>query len=96
MAGHLKKTVGEILDTVDSAELTEWMAFSTLEPLDGDRADIHAAQVCAMMANQWRGKDSKLFEVVDFIPDWYSVAKPKKNEFAAFKAWMVAVGTPRG
>lgn len=95
MAGHLKKTVGELLDTMDSLELSEWMAFASLEPLDGDRGDIHAAQVCAILANQWRGKESKPVEIVDFIPDWYAVAKPKKNDFSAFKTWMVAVGTER-
>jgi len=59
LAGHLKKTVGELLDTMDSRELSEWMAFASLEPLDGDRGDIHAAQVCSVLANQWRGKESE-------------------------------------
>ena len=80
---------------MDSQELTDWMAYSTLEPLDADRGDIHAAQVCSMLANQWRSKDSKAFDVTDFIPDWYAVQKPKKNDFAAFKAWMMAVGTEK-
>jgi len=95
LAGHLKKTVGELLDTMDSLELSEWMAFASLEPLDGDRGDIHAAQVCSVLANQWRSKEQKPVEVVDFIPDWYAVQKPKKSNFDAFKAWMMAVGTER-
>lgn len=70
------------------------MAFSTMEPLDGDRGDIHAAQVCALLANQWRGKDSKAAEVADFIPDWHAPPRPKGSGFEAFKSWMLAVGKP--
>jgi hypothetical protein len=90
----LKKTVAEILDGMDAAELTEWIAFSTIEPLDADRADIHAAQICSTTANVWRASDSKAIEVKDFIPDWYGEQK-KTDNFAAFKAWAIAMGSKK-
>jgi len=92
LASHLKKTVNELLDTVDSHELTEWLAYSTIEPLDGDRGDIHSAQICSLLANQWRGKGAKAATVSDFIPDWY--AQPKATTFEdSVLAWAMAVGT---
>jgi Protein of unknown function (DUF4035) len=94
LAGHLKKTVSELLDGMDAQELTEWMAFSTIEPLDADRADIHAAQVCSTTANVWRGSETKVLEVKDFIPDWYGETK-KADNFAGLKAWAQAMGTKK-
>jgi len=79
---------------MDAAELTEWIAFSTIEPLDGDRADIHAAQICSTTANVWRGSDTKPIEVKDFIPDWYGEQK-KTDNFAAFKAWAIAMSSKK-
>ena len=90
----MKKTVREILDEVDSQELNEWQAFSTIEPLDGDRGDIHAAQICSTTANVWRGSETKALEVKDFLPDWYGENK-KVESFAALKAWASAVGTKK-
>jgi hypothetical protein len=76
---------------MDAQELTEWMAFSTIEPLDADRADIHAAQICSTTANVWRGSESKPIEVKDFIPDWYAEVK-KTDDFSRLKAWAISVG----
>ena len=76
---------------MDAQELTEWMAFSTIEPLDADRGDIHAAQICSTTANVWRGSETKVLEVKDFIPDWYGEHK-KPDNFAGSIAAQRAAG----
>jgi hypothetical protein len=44
-------TVGELLARIDSAELTEWMAFDALEPFGEERADLRTGIIAAVTAN---------------------------------------------
>ncbi|MGC9260919.1 MAG: phage tail assembly protein T [Phycisphaerae bacterium] len=67
-------TVRRMLSEMDSRELTEWIAFHSLEPIGYARGDVQAAIVahtiaCAGGANV--GLD-------DFIPDWGD--KPEESE----------------
>jgi len=57
-----------MLNTISSKELTEWIAFNQISPIGDERADLRAAQICTMMGNAWRGKNSRAFKVVDFLP----------------------------
>lgn len=57
----------ELLARMDSRELSEWMAYSQVEPFGEERADLRAALVAMTMANLWRGKDSKAFKLEDFV-----------------------------
>ena len=61
-------TVAELLSRISSAELTEWMAFSMLEPIGHERGDLQAAVVAATMANINRKKGKKPFKPADFMP----------------------------
>ncbi len=46
------------------------MAFEQIEPFGDRRSDIHAAQICAVIANVNRGKDTKPYTISDFLIDW--------------------------
>lgn len=75
-------TVGELLERIDSRELSEWMAFERLEgPIGPWRADFHAGMVSSVLANIYRNrkKKKKAFVPSDFIPDWGAPAKEEQS-----------------
>ena len=75
LAGHLKKNISEIR-AMDSRDLTEWLAFSTLEPIGDHRADIQAATIaCAVISSV--GVKCKL---ADWIPDYDKKVEPETPE----------------
>ena len=57
-----------MLSRMSSAELTEWMAFSNIEPFGGDADYLGHAITASTVANVNRGKKGKKYEVADFIP----------------------------
>ncbi len=65
-------TVREMLSRMDSHEFAEWMAFTTLEPLPEDRADIRAAMIAHTMACMWTSGEKPKFE--NFL-----IVKPPKT-----------------
>lgn len=61
-------TVADLDSRLDSAELTEWMAFERLTgPLGRRRQDIQAAVVAATVANSNRGKGQRKAKITDFL-----------------------------
>lgn len=52
---------------MDSHELTEWMAYYTVEPFGEYRDDLRIAAMTCTMANMWRGKNTKAFKLDDFV-----------------------------
>ncbi len=63
LALSLGMTVGELLDRMDSAELTEWMAYNQLEPLPDPW--LQTGISTSMMVNLWSKTRCK---PEDFIP----------------------------
>ena len=61
---ELKKTKKELLSSLDSKELTEWMAYFELTPRGEDREDIRNAMQCTLIHNANFQKEAKL---EDFI-----------------------------
>jgi len=61
-------TVRELLERVDSREISEWMAFAKVEPFGEERADIRSAIIACTMANMWLGKNQKPYKITDFMP----------------------------
>ena len=61
-------TVSELLTRVSSHELTEWMAFSTLEPFGVDAENLGHAITASTIANVNRGKNQQPYKVTDFMP----------------------------
>lgn len=63
-------TVRELLARIDSRELTEWMAFYSLEPWGSQIDDDRAGVIAATVANVHRDpkKRSRPYEATDMIP----------------------------
>lgn len=81
LAARLGRSVAELLATVDSDELTEWMAAYGMGLLDDTKqlreiVDLAGANVAATIANVHRGPDSAAFKVLDFA---FLVEKPERD-----------------
>ena len=61
-------TVRSLLASTDAGEMAEWEAYFRIEPFGEDRADLRAGIVASTMANTVRGKGTKPFRPVDFMP----------------------------
>ena len=60
-----------------SNELVELAALEMLDPAEGTRLDVHAAQLAAVVANsRMAGKGAKSYQPSDFLIRWGR--KPKK------------------
>jgi hypothetical protein len=72
-------TVGELLSRISSRELTEWMAFFSLEPWGTEVEDWRAGLIAATIANANRDpkKRRKPYEPQDFMPRY---EKPQVEE----------------
>jgi hypothetical protein len=81
-------TVADLDYRLDSAELTEWMAFEKMTgPLGRRRNDIQAATIAATIANANRGKGGRKFKLSDFlIPYGESERKSPEQLLAAVKS----------
>jgi hypothetical protein len=69
LALALGMTVKELEQRMTSEELTEWMAFYTLEPFGCEAADIRAGGISATIANAFSGKN-KQYDPTDFVIKW--------------------------
>lgn len=69
-------TVQELLNRISSKELSEWVAYNTIEPFGSRSEYIGSAIVASTIANKDRGKNTRPAEVEDFIPSF----GPKENQ----------------
>ena len=60
-------------------EYVEWEAFYSIEPFPEERQDFRNALLVSIMVNLQRGKNDKAVEIEDFIPDFWSERKSKKQ-----------------
>ena len=63
-------TVRELLERIDSRELTEWAVFFSLEPWGTEVEDWRAGLIAATIANSYRDpkRRRKPYEPSDFMP----------------------------
>lgn len=61
---------GEMLERMSGRELTEWMAFYSIEPFGGDTQYVGSAITSATVFNANRGKDVDPAKVEEFMPKW--------------------------
>ncbi len=75
LAGHLGKSVRELLRSMDSAELSEWQAYYSIEPF-GPAQEDYRAGICAAVTHNSvpREKGAKPAQPQDFF---HSLQKPK-------------------
>ena len=57
-----------MLERIDSRELSEWIAYDKTEPIGDVRNDLGAGIISATIANCHRGKKSKAYTPLDFMP----------------------------
>ena len=90
-------TVKQMLARMDSFELTEWMAYSEVEPFGAERDNLHAAIVASTIANVNRGKNSKSFSPQEFM---LHTEKPKEpdvdSQIAHMQVFAAAVNAQVG
>ena len=61
-------TVAELLNGISSRELSEWIAFYSLEPFGFEADYLGHAQTCSTVVNVNRKKGSKASTAKDFFP----------------------------
>ena len=66
LAAHLGMTVRRLLSELDSRELSEWLAYDRLEPLDDPY--WRSGMVASTVANCMAGKKGEKFKPQDFLP----------------------------
>ena len=71
-------TVGEMLERISSAELSEWMMYYRMEPFGQERDNLHAGIIASVFANANRKKGKKAFEIKDFMLQF--TRKEKKTD----------------
>jgi len=62
------------------------MAYHAVSPITQDRNDYMIAQVLAMSANRYRGKNQKTFNPLDFMPFTEKPKDSKKSLIGKLKA----------
>ena len=75
-------TVRELLQRMDSRELSEWLAYDQIEPIGAVRGDLNAGIISSTIANCNRGKNQKVFTPADFMP-LHKSASDDRNEDVA-------------
>lgn len=68
---------------MDSAELTEWMAYERAEPFWPERMEAMLAQQTALIANIHRGKGQAPFDWRDFSFSFRQTPEEKQRDMAA-------------
>lgn len=86
-------TVAELLERISSRELSEWMAFETLEPFGYVRDNMHAGIVAAAVVNMARDpKKSRAVGPGDFVIEPPDEKPPmtEKQVYNVFRTWALA------
>ena len=83
MALALGMTVGELLQRMSSRELTEWMAFFSLEPWGTEVEDWRAGLIASTVANGYRDpkRRRKPYEPKDFMPRYEASQKTEEQSW---------------
>ena len=56
------------MQTISSEELTEWIAYHAISPIDDARGDLQAGIVASLIANVNRSEKTAAFKPMDFMP----------------------------
>lgn len=85
-------TVEELLARTTSRELSEWMAYFSLDPFGEERADLRAGIVASTIANAQRDPKQRRqpYKPEDFMPDFEnreSEDKSPQEIYAMMRTW---------
>lgn len=86
----------ELLASISSRELTEWMAYAELEPFGEERADFRIAQNTMVLANANRDpkKRPRPYTIEDFMPFKDEAEKPEQSQAEIAAKAAAAFGAP--
>ena len=93
LALRLGRTVAELLYTLSSEELSEWIAFHRLSPIDDQRGDLQAGLIASVIANAHRSPQSRPFTPSDFMPYVEKVSVHPNEAFIAAARKQLSVVT---
>jgi hypothetical protein len=79
LALSLGCTVKELLTRIDSHELTEWVAYDSIDPFGETRADIRQGYLTSAFYNANSKKGAKQLTPKDFIIGDTSKRRPSKQ-----------------
>ena len=69
LALRMGRTVRELLGSMGSRELSEWMAYERVEPWGESRADLRMGIISSTLANVHRQSDDyPVYKPADFMP----------------------------
>lgn len=77
---------------MSSAELTEWLAFYTIEPFGEDTQYLGHAITASTIANVNRGKHGKRYKPDDFMPKFKAKKQTTQEQIAFAAALTQALG----
>lgn len=83
LAPHLGMTVSKLEREIPYRELTEWMAEYRRDPWGSWRDNMHAAMTASLIANAFRGSDTRPFTCEDFMLTDPETAEKRKAERVA-------------
>ncbi len=74
-----------------SREITEWMAYSKVEPFGLYQEDFRMAMICSVLANCNRDpkKKKEPYKPEDFIPDYLGARSGGESENGKTQPWQV-------
>ena len=81
-----------MLRRMSSAELTEWMAFSMLEPFGGETQYLGPAITSATIANVNREKNQKEYKPADFVPQFRREEQGVNQQLQIAEMMTIALG----
>ena len=87
-------TVRELLERIDSRELSEWAAYEQVEgPLGGPREDVLAAMIASTVHNAAQTKKGKRVTPKDYLPQWDNrKAQTWEEQLAVVRAINTSLG----
>lgn len=90
-------TVRELLERIDSRELSEWAAYERVSgPLGPERLDVLAAIIASTVHNSATDKKSRKAKPRDFLPKWDKREQTWQEQLAVVKAINSALGGTEG
>lgn len=85
-------TVNELLSRIDSRELTEWMAFYSLEPWGTEAEDVRTGIIASTVANVNRDPKKKAYKIRDFMPQWHRPEQTPEDHKRIIEMWQKLYG----
>ena len=88
----MKYTRAELLDRISSQEISEWMAFSTLEPFGYEAEMLGHAVTASTVANVNVPKGKRQFKISEFIPKFEDEPQSAEQMMQFAQLMTVAMG----